>query len=289
MGSKEQKHKMSSGVIVPMVTPLTSEGELDEAAVRRIVDFLVAGGVQGIFVLGTTGEGPSAPRELRSRLVHLTVEHAAGRAGVFAGIYDTVVSESERAAREYLRRGVTAVVAALPGYYTLSPDEQFHYFTGLAERIRGPLLMYDIPAAVHQSIDLGVIEHLRAFPNVIGIKDSSVNHERLTALLSAYAHDDGFAVLVGATALASYGLRNGADGFIPSVANINPALCARLYASAVKGDYNLMADLQREVDALQSEFVVEDSAGHSIARLKKRMAQQGLCGPRVFSPLEQED
>src|SRR5512135_1673467 len=112
-----------------MVTPLTAQSDLDEPALRRIVDFLVAGGVQGIFVLGSTGEGPSVPREMRARLVHLALEYANGRAQVLAGIASTVVEESVDAARDYLRRGVAAVVASLPGYYTLTPDEQFRFFS----------------------------------------------------------------------------------------------------------------------------------------------------------------
>jgi 4-hydroxy-tetrahydrodipicolinate synthase len=137
------------------------------------------------------------------------------------------------------------------------------------------------------TIDPSVIEHLRVFPNVVGIKDSSGNRERLSALLDAYGDDPGFSVLVGSTALASFGFRNGADGFVPSAANLNPALCVRLYASAVKGDWTLMDDLQRSVDAVQSEMTGE-TIGRGVARLKRLMQKRGLCGPRVFLPLQEE-
>lgn len=286
-GSKTQKK--IHGVIVPMVTPLNETGELDEPAARRVIDHLVGGGVQGIFVLGTTGEGPSAPRELRSRLVHLAVEHTAGRVQVYAGIYDAVISESVEMAREFLRRGVTAVVAQMPAYFRLGPGEQFHYFAALAERARGPLLLYDIPSAVHSAIDPGVVEHLRVFPNVVGIKDSSGDRERMNVLLDQYADDPAFSVLVGATELSTYGLLHGADGFVPSAGNLNPSLCSRLYGAALKGDRQLMEELQAEVDAVQASFWVEGYLGRGIARLKKRMAQRGLCGPKVLLPLQEED
>ncbi|MBE0698948.1 MAG: dihydrodipicolinate synthase family protein, partial [Anaerolineaceae bacterium] len=71
-----------------MITPLTEKIELDEAALRRLVDFLIDGGAKGIFVLGSTGEGPSVPRAMRSRIVHLTLEQARGRVGVYAGMLD---------------------------------------------------------------------------------------------------------------------------------------------------------------------------------------------------------
>src|SRR5512142_616148 len=121
MADRGSQDKTYHGVIVPMVTPLTQQGELDEPALRRIIDFLVAGGVQGIFVLGTTGEGPSVPREMRARVVHLAVEYAGGHAQVYAGIASTVCEETIDSARDYLRRGVTAVVAPLPSYYFLTP------------------------------------------------------------------------------------------------------------------------------------------------------------------------
>src|SRR5512146_1881244 len=111
MPDRDMPDKSYHGVIVPMVTPLTAQSELDEPALRRIIDFLITGGVQGIFVLGTTGEGPSVPREMRPRIVHQTIEYVNGRALVYAGIASTVMDESIDAAKDYLRRGIAAVVA----------------------------------------------------------------------------------------------------------------------------------------------------------------------------------
>lgn len=283
------EHKTYHGLIVPMVTPLTAEFALDEPALRRIVDHLVAGGVQGIFALGTTGEGPSVPREVRSRLVQLTVEYTAGKAQVYAGIADTVVGDSITAAKDYLRRGCAGVVAPLPPYFRLTEKEQFRYYTALVKRIPGPVLLYDVPSTVHMQIDHSVVEHLRAFPNVVGIKDSSGDTYRLMALLDAYSDDPGFSVLVGTSSLASYGLRRGADGIVPSASNINPALCVRLFSAASKGDWALMDSLQTELNALTAQYYVDGYAGRGIARLKKMLAQQGLCSPEVFRPLVTEE
>lgn len=283
-GSRGQPKKFR-GLIVPVVTPITAENELDEPALRRIAEHVIAGGAQGIFVLGSTGEGPSVPRDLRARVVRLAIEYAAGRVQVYAGIPDTVVEESVNAAKDYLRRGAAAVVAPLPSYYMLTPDEQFHYYATLVDRVRGPVLLYDIPQATHQSIDHAVIEHLRVFPNVVGIKDSSGDPDRLTGLLDSYGDDAGFSVLVGTMSMACFGLRQGADGFVPSAGNLDPAVCARLYASALKGDWSLAEELQRKIDTLQAEFA-RATLGGSIAQLKRLMQKHGLCGPYVFPPLQ---
>jgi 4-hydroxy-tetrahydrodipicolinate synthase len=269
-----------------MVTPITDKYELDETAMRRVIDHLIDGGVQGVFVLGSTGEGPSVPRGMRTRIVQVALDQVKGRARVYAGVLDNSSLDAVTSAKEYLRLGVTAIVAQLPNYFTLGPDEQFRYFTGLAERVQGPILLYEIPATVHMSLDLAVIEHLRAFSNVVGIKDSSGNHERVEALLDAYSDDPGFSVLVGTSGLYSFGLRHGADGIVPGVANLEPALCARMYAASLTGDWSLMGELQAELDKLSRNFLVPNFLGQTIARIKWMMSQRSLCGATAFPPLQ---
>lgn len=281
-------HKPDCGAIIPLVTPITNDGKLDEPALRRLIDYVISGGVQGIFVLGSTGEGPSVPRSMRPRIVQIAVEQAAGRARVYAGLVDTVVQDSLTAAAEYLRIGVRAVVLQLPLYYTLTPDEQFTYLSTMIRRISGPVLLYDIPEAVHLGIEPRVVEHLRAFDTLVGIKDSSGDPERLAALLELYADDPVFSVLTGSVALASYGFERGADGFVPSTGNLEPELCARLFAAAETGDRALMEGLQRELNALTDQFRGPRSLGQGIARLKAMMSKRGFCTPKVFLPLVEE-
>jgi 2-dehydro-3-deoxy-D-pentonate aldolase len=286
MLEKHRPQKTHHGVIVPLVTPLTDKLELDENALRRLVDFLIEGGVDGLFVLGSTGEGPSVPRAMRSRIVHLTIEQARGRARVYAGILDNSSVDGLASAREFLRMGVSAVVAQLPNYFTLTPDEQFRYFASLAERIQGSILLYEIPQTVHMSLDLGVIEHLRAFSNVVGIKDSSGDRQRVQALLDSYRDDPEFSILVGTSGLYSFGLRHGSDGIVPGAANLEPGLCVRMCTSASKGDWTLMNELQLELDNISREFLVPGYLGQTIARIKRMMNQRGQCSATVFPPLQ---
>jgi 2-dehydro-3-deoxy-D-pentonate aldolase len=279
-------HKDHFGVVVPVVTPANEKGELDEPALRKVIDYLIDGGVQGVFVLGTTGEGPSVPREGQMRTVHVALDHVRKRVPVYAGIASYSLGESAAMGREFLRMGVKALVAPLPGYFTLSPNEQFEYFAELARRIKGPLLLYDIPATTHMTLDMGVIEHLRAFPNVVGIKDSSGDRERMMHLLETYRGDPNFSILVGAPQLASYALLEGADGIVLTPANLNPGLACRLFTAASNGDRRLAGDLQRELDELTASFMQDGNFGRGIARMKRLMSQKGLCGPGVFPPLQ---
>ena len=274
------------GVIVPMVTPITPDGDLDEPAVRRIVDQMVAGGVHGVFVLGTTGENTSIPAAMRERLVAVTVEHVGERARVYAGISSNCLVDSVAAARAYASLGVDAVVAHLPTYYVLNAEEQSAYFYALVDRIDLPLVLYDIPVTTHMAISVEVVERLGRHPNIVGIKDSSGDIARLATLLERLS-DTGpdFAVLVGAAVLSAQGLTLGADGIVPSQGNLVPVLCRALFDRAVEGDRDEAEAHQRRMDALTRLFVEGRSLAQSLGALKALMGALDLCGPDVLPPL----
>jgi dihydrodipicolinate synthase/N-acetylneuraminate lyase len=274
------------GVIVPMVTPITSGGDLDEPAVGRIIDHMVAGGVHGVFVLGTTGENASVPAAMREQLVAVTVAHVGERAGVYAGISSNCLADSVAAAKAYALLGVNAVVAHLPTYYALDAEEQFAYFSVLADRIDLPLVLYDIPVTTHMVISSEVVERLSRHPNVVGIKDSSEDVAYLTTLIERLG-DAGpdFAILVGASALSAQGLALGADGIVPAQGNLIPALCRALFDRAVEGDRDGAEACQRRVDAFARLFVEGRSLAQSLGALKAMMGALDLCGPDVLPPL----
>ena len=275
------------GVIVPMVTPITPDGDVDAPAVRRIIDYLVTGGVHGVFALGTTGENTSVPVAMRERLVAATVEHVAERARVYAGISSNCLADSVAAAKVCARLGVDAVVAHLPTYYVLNAEKQLAYFGALADRIDLPLLLYNIPPTTHMTIPVEVIEKLSRHPSVVGIKDSGGDVAHLTTLLECLgdARPD-FAVLVGASVLVAQGLALGADGIVPAQGNLIPAACRALFDRAVEGDRDGAEACQQRIDAFARLFVEDRSLAQSIGALKAMMGALGLCGPDVLPPLQ---
>ena len=142
------------GVVVPMVTPVTADGKLDEPALDRLVDSLLAGGVDGIFVMGTTGEGASIPRAYRLRLVKQTVARVNGRTRVFAGIGDAHPEEIV-AGNDYFRAGVDAVVSRPP--IAIAPDKILPWYRALLNGLDGPLLLYNMPLTTKVSIPLEAV------------------------------------------------------------------------------------------------------------------------------------
>jgi len=272
------------GAVVPMVTPFTAQGTLDGPALDRLVDALLAGGVEGIFVLGTTGEGAHVPAASRRQLVAQTVRRAARRVRIFAGlgdIRDADVSE----ANGFLRAGADAVVAHPPIAEKIPAGQLQGWFKSLLDRLEGPLLLYNIPPTTGLSIPLEAVETLLGHPRLAGIKDSENNPHRLEELLKRFGGKDDFAVFVGVGALMEKGLKLGADGIVPSVGNLIPDICQQLCAAAQRSDWSAAEQLSDRMSKVAAVYQKGRTLNESLAALKAAVHCRGLCAPDVLPPL----
>ena len=185
------------GVIPPMVTPLTPDGSLDVRGVERLVEHIVAGGVHGLFLLGTTGEAPDLPYEVRRELVERACRQVAGRIPVLVGITDTVFSESLKLAKFAKSCGASALVAAPPYYFAAGQPELVDYYTRLADGVPLPLYLYNMPSQVKVMIEVKTVVELAKHPNVAGLKDSSGNIGYFNACRYHLRDRKDFAILIG--------------------------------------------------------------------------------------------
>jgi dihydrodipicolinate synthase/N-acetylneuraminate lyase len=282
---KTNQTKKYHGVVVPMVTPVTPAGALDEVAARRIIDFLVAAGVQGVFVLGTTGEAASVPLADRFRLVQLAIEQVAGRALVYAGINENSLADAIQAGNRYLAAGVDVIVSLLPSYYPLQPQETLPYFRNVLDGLKGPVVLYNIPATTKFSVPLETVESLLGHPQLVGLKDSENNAARLETIVQKWGGREDFSIFIGVGALMGPMLLRGADGIVPSVGNLIPGLCLELVESARSGDPLQTEPVQRKLMDTATLYQRGRTLGQSLAALKAAMSIHGLCGPTVLSPL----
>ncbi|MFT3870725.1 MAG: dihydrodipicolinate synthase family protein [Nibricoccus sp.] len=277
-----------NGVIVPLVTPFTAQGEIDEAATARIINHCAEAGVH-VFVLGTTGEAASIATAKRVRLINASVTAAAGRIKVYAGIGDNCPENSIAAANEYLRLGADAVVAHLPAYYALKPAEMQAFFELLSSQIRGSLMLYNIPSTTHMSLPLDIAEHLSHLPNVIGFKDSENAPGRPEETARRLSDRANFSIFMGAAVLSAKALKLGFDGLVPSSGNLVPQLWRELYDQARAGNWEKAEALQSRLNTIAQVFQRNRSLGESLAALKAMMDTHGLCGPTVLPPLRTLD
>jgi len=271
------------GVVVPMVTPIMPNGDLDEPAVDRLVEFLLAGGVDGIFVLGTTGEGESVPRSFRRRLVERTVKCVRHRAKVYAGL-GQLQCEDAAAGNEYFHAGADAVVARPPVSFPV--PQLLPWFRALLSRLEGPLILYNMPSTTNISIPLDLVAELVGHPRLAGIKDSENSPKRLDELLRRFGAQEQFSIFVGVGALMARGLKSGAEGIVPSVGNLIPDVCHQLCASAREGNWAKAEPEAKRMNAVSALYQKGRTLGQSLAALKAAMACRNLCGPYVLPPLQ---
>ena len=272
------------GAVVPLVTPFTSGGALDEAALAGLVDLQVAGGVAGIFVLGTTGEGAHVPRESRRQLVAQTVKLVNKRAVVFAGLGDIQLDDLSEA-NEFFRTGADAVVAHPPVSKKVSEEKLREWYQSLLDRLEGPMLLYNMPMTTNVSIPLDAVADLLGHPRLAGIKDSENNPERHAKLLQRFGGKKDFSVFIGVGALMQKGLRMGADGVVPSVGNLIPEVCCQFCVAAKESDWTAMENLFTRMNTVAALYQKGRNLNESLSALKAAMHLRGLCALQVLPPL----
>jgi 4-hydroxy-tetrahydrodipicolinate synthase len=279
------------GIIVPLVTPLDSQDRLDRAGLERLVEHVVKGGVSGVFILGTTGEGPSLSYELRSELIEAVCRLAAGRVPVLVGITDTAYERSMAMARVAERSGASAVVAAPPYYFRISQSDLLRYVEQIARESALPVFLYNMPSLTKTAFEADTVRRATGIRGVLGLKDSSGDLDYLASVVRSTGTE--FPVMIGPEELLVAAMRAGASGGVCGGANLNPRLFADLHQAAASGDFETAAKLQARVremgDAL---YTVGDGSTSYLRGLKSAMAAAGLCSSTCalpFAPFTAEE
>ena len=272
------------GVVVPMVTPVTQDGRLDVEAVERIVNFFAGAGVSPL-LMGTTGEGNSVSQEDGRRFVETAVKTASGRILIYAGLTGNCFSEQVRQAEAYTALGADVIVATLPTYYALTPEQMYEYYKALADSITGPLMLYNILATTHMSIPVDVIRRLADHPNIVGLKDSERDLERMAQCIDIAKSRDDFAYFCGWAAQSAHSLELGGNGIVPSTGNYVPEMFQQLYEAALRGDMAEANRLQDETNEIAKVYQKDRTLGQSLTALKVMMQTKGLCEPWMLMPL----
>ena len=278
------KEKKYCGVVVPMVTPVTPDGRLDKGAVERIIEFFAQTKVAPL-LMGTTGEGNSVSRDDGLFFVETAVKAAQGRIMIYAGLTGNCFSEQYEQAEAYTKAGADVIVATLPTYYALTPVQMENYHLALANHITGPLMLYNILATTHMSIPVDVIRRLADHPNIVGLKDSERDLERMAQCIAIAKGREDFCYFCGWAAQSAHSLELGGDGIVPSTGNYVPQMFRQLYEAAINGDMETANRLQDETNEIAKIYQKDRTLGQSLAALKVMMQTKGLCGPDMLMPL----
>ena len=282
------------GVVPPMITPLNADGSLDAAGTERLVEHILAGGVHGLFLLGTTGEAPDLSYEVRRDLIKTVCTKIKQSNNpnnrtipVLVGITDTVFSESLKLAEFAKTCGAAALVAAPPYYFAAGQPELIAYYTQLADRVPLPLYLYNMPSQVKVMIEVKTVVELAKHPNIVGLKDSSGNIGYFNACRYHLRERKDFAILMGPEEAMGEVVLMGASGGVAGGANIFPKTFVDIYDAAVAKDVDRVRELQERIMRVSSLIYGVGHHNSSFVKgVKCALSLMGICSDALAAPRE---
>lgn len=274
------------GIVPPMITPLLNDDQLDNEGLERLIEHILAGGVHGLFILGTTGESTSLSYTIRHDLVRRTCDLVNGRVPVLVGITDTAAMESIRLAETAKEAGAAAVVAAPPYYFSLGQPELIEYYEYLVDRLPLPLYLYNMPTHTKIVIEPDTVKELSKHKSILGLKDSSANNAYFNSVVFKMKDRPDFSLLVGPEEIMAETVLLGAHGGVNGGANMFPSLYVKLYEAAASGDLETVRELQAKVMNISSRLYSVGKFGSSYLKgLKAALSIMGICSDHLASPL----
>ena len=274
------------GIVPPMITPLAGPDTLDLAGLERLVEHILSGGVDGLFILGTTGEAPALSYRLRRELVAHTCRLVNGRVPVLVGITDCSQSGSVEVACAAANAGAGALVLAPPYYFGASQAELTGYFERLIAQLPLPVFLYNQPGNTRHVIGTEMVRRLADLPAVLGVKDSSLDMIYFHKLVRLFNDRPEFTLLVGPEELMVEAVLLGGNGGMCGGANIYPNLYVDAYRAAAAGDLELANRLHRRIIDISATVyrVAQDESGY-LRGLKCAVSLKGICGDFMAEPM----
>ncbi|MBS0308190.1 MAG: 4-hydroxy-tetrahydrodipicolinate synthase [Proteobacteria bacterium] len=270
---------MIQGSIVAIVTPMLEDGSLDLPGLRKLIDWHIAEGTDGIVIVGTTGESPTVSVEEHCELVKVTVEHVAKRIPVIAGTGGNSTTEAIELTRFAKQVGADASLQVVPYYNRPTQEGMYQHFKKIAEAVDLPVILYNVPGRTVADMANDTIVRLAAVPGIGGVKDATGNIARGTDLLRLVPKS--FAVYSGDDPTAMALMFCGGKGNISVTANVAPRAMHELCKAAMQGDIARAVEINNRMLPLHNKLFVEPNP----VPLKWAMQQMGRIGSGIRLPL----
>ncbi|MEC8641951.1 MAG: 4-hydroxy-tetrahydrodipicolinate synthase [Pseudomonadota bacterium] len=268
-----------NGSYTALITPFIN-GQVDEAAFRKLVDFQIDNGTHGLVPVGTTGESPTLSHEEHDRVVEMCIDQAAGRVPVIAGAGSNSTAEAVRLAMHAAAAGADGVLIVSPYYNKPTQDGLYRHFTAVAEAVDVAVIVYDIPGrSIVRVSDDNLARMARDFSNIAGIKDATTDVGRPPRITNAIG--SGFAQLSGEDATTLPYLAGGGHGAISVTSNIAPRQMADMHNAWQAGDVATAQDINRRMIEVHDAMFCEASPGP----VKYAAELLGICSSETRLPL----
>lgn len=272
------------GIIPPLVTPLVDRDRLDVGGLTRLVERVLAGGVHGLFILGTTGEAPSLSYRLRREMITRVCRLADGKVPVLVGITDTSFVESVALAEHAATSGADAVVLSTPYYFPAGQTELKQYVQHIAEQLPLPLVLYNMPSLTKVWFEIETLENLAEIGAIVGVKDSSGDLDYFRRLVALRAARPDWSCMMGPEALLPQAMELGGQGGVNGGANVFPKLFVACFEAVRAGDTERLEGVQRVIAAFQDVYNIGKYASRHIKATKCCLSLLGICDDFMAEP-----
>jgi 4-hydroxy-tetrahydrodipicolinate synthase len=246
---------MLQGSLVAIVTPMHADGKLDFEALRRLIDYHVNEGTDGIVIVGTTGESPTVSVEEHKSLIEFTVNQTQGRIPVIAGTGANSTQEAIELTMAAKNAGADACLLVTPYYNKPTQEGLYQHFKAIADAVDIPQILYNVPGRTGVDLQNDTTIRLAAIKNIVGIKDATGGIERGTDLILRAPSD--FSVFSGDDASCLALMLLGGKGVISVTANVAPKLMSAMCKAARQGDIALAREINAKLFGLHQKLFVE--------------------------------
>ncbi len=269
---------MFTGAIVAIVTPFKN-GEVDEGSLRKLIEFQIKNGTDGIVPCGTTGESSTLSHGEHDRVIEITIEAARKRVPVIAGTGSNSTAEAVRLTKQAWKAGADGALVVAPYYNRPTQEGLYRHFKAIAEETPLPLIVYNVPGRTGVNISPETMARLSLVEGIAGVKEASGSLKQMSDIIGLCGED--FVVLSGDDALTLPLLALGGKGVISVASNVAPAQMAAMVDAFAGGDLNLAREYHYRLSSLIDALFIETNP----IPVKAALAIMGLCEGELRLPL----
>ncbi len=269
------------GVIPPIITPTTDDGEVNYEVLKEVTNHLIEQGVHGVFPFGTTGEFYAFDNDTLRKVLTAVKEAAAGRVPIYAGANSITTKGVIEILRICEEVGVDAVSVLTPTFISQTQDELYDYFKTIAESTKLPIILYSNPPKTQIQMSPALVAKLAKIDNIVAVKDSSGDMTTAAEYIRLTRDNENFHVLMGRDTIIHAGLCYGATGAIASCANVAPRIAADIYDKYVAGDIKGSLNAQFDFAPIR----IACSMGTFPAVIKEGLVMQGFNVGKCVAPI----
>ncbi len=281
--------KHFSGIIVPVITPINKKGGLDIKGLGKLIEHVIGGGAHGIFILGTSGEGPALGKEVQKRMISEAQRCINNRVEYLVGISGTSPSETVKLSHLAANHGADAVVVAPPSYFPFTQEELIEYIRFILRNSPLPVMLYNIPKMTKTGFGVETIDRLTGEAKIAGFKDSSKDIGYFREILAVTAKRPDWSVLIGYEDLLAESVLAGGDGGVLAGGNIYPQLLVNIYHAIAKDDREEVASIEQRLSGIRQIYALGSGATSAIQVIKYALEIKGICSRTMSIPFKSLD